>query len=362
MTSLAVANFCTYNVGIFLGYGNGTFTQQHILPTGNGSCPGSIALGDFNSDDFLDIAVANEITANVGMFLGYGNGHFSQQKTHSTGTGSLSQPLAVKDVSNDSRLDIVVANFGDNNVGILFGYGGGNFTDQMTFEIGSGTQPIAVVVEDFNQENRLDIFVINYQTFNVMILLRDGSQPLLSMTTYSTGNNSHPQSMIISDFNNDSKLDIIVANQGNDNIGMLLGYGDGTFMTQTTYSTKNGSKPCSLAYGDFNNDSMLDIAVANTGTNNVEIRQVRFSIAVSDFNNDNCLDIAVANLASKDVVLLFGDCKATFGKLQSCAMDYGSQLYSIAVGDFNRDSWIDIAVANYGNDEMKTLLQTCQSS
>ncbi|CAF4709367.1 unnamed protein product, partial [Rotaria magnacalcarata] len=52
---------------------------------------------------------------------------------------------------------------------------------------------------------------------------------------------------------------------------MLVGYGDGTFMTQTTYSTKNGSKPCSLAYGGFNNDSMLDIAVANTGTNNVEV-------------------------------------------------------------------------------------------
>ncbi|CAM4827986.1 unnamed protein product [Rotaria magnacalcarata] len=195
-----------------------------------------------------------------------------------------------------------------------------------------------------------------------MILLRDRSQPLLSMTTYSTGNNSHPQSMIISDCNNDSKLDIIVANQGNDNIGMLLGYGDGTFMMQTTYSTKNGSKPCSLAYGNFNNDSMLDIAVAITGKNNVGIRQVCFSIAVSDFNNDNCLDIAVANLASKDVVLLFGDCKGTFGKLRSCAMGYGSQLYSIAVGDFNRDSWIDIIVANYGNDEVKILLQTCQSS
>ena len=40
-------------------------------------------------------------------------------------------------------------------------------------------------------------------------------------------------------------LDIVVANSGNDNnISVLLGYGDGSFANQTTYST--GSSPSSL--------------------------------------------------------------------------------------------------------------------
>ncbi|CAF4415518.1 unnamed protein product, partial [Rotaria magnacalcarata] len=53
------------------------------------------------------------------------------------------------------------------------------------------------------------------------------------MTTYSTGNESRPQPMAITNVNNDYCLDIIVANYGNDNIGVLFGYGNGTFMDQT---------------------------------------------------------------------------------------------------------------------------------
>lgn len=36
---------------------------------------------------------------------------------------------------------------------------------------------------------------------------------------------------------------------------------------------------------------------------------------------------------------------------------YGSLLYSVAVGDLNRDNWIDIAVANYVTDQVDILIQ-----
>ena len=44
-------------------------------------------------------------------------------------------------------------------------------------------------------------------------------------------------SLAVGDFNNDTHLDIVVANYGDNNIGVLLGYGDGSFANQTTYST-----------------------------------------------------------------------------------------------------------------------------
>ncbi|CAF5113149.1 unnamed protein product, partial [Rotaria sp. Silwood1] len=65
----------------------------------------------------------------------------------------------------------------------------------------------------------------------------------------------------VGNFNSDTHLDIVVANAGDNTVSVLLGYGDGSFANQTTYST--GSQPLSVAVGDFNNDTQLDIVVAN---------------------------------------------------------------------------------------------------
>ena len=40
-------------------------------------------------------------------------------------------------------------------------------------------------------------------------------------------------------------------------------------------------------------------------------------------------------------------------------MGYNFDPYAVAVGDFNGDGWIDIAIANYGGDYVDILLQTC---
>ena len=61
--------------------------------------------------------------------------------------------------------------------------------------------------------------------------------------------------------NNDHQLDIVVANNGNNNMGVLLGCVNGTFFSQLTYSTGDSSEPFDLAIGDFNNDSRLDVVV-----------------------------------------------------------------------------------------------------
>jgi hypothetical protein len=63
----------------------------------------------------------------------------------------------------------------------------------------------------------------------------------------------------------------LVANYGTNNIGILFGYGNGSFQDQTTYSTGYDSMPYPIAVGHFNKDNQLDIAVANYGTNNISI-------------------------------------------------------------------------------------------
>ena len=56
------------------------------------------------------------------------------------------------------------------------------------------------------------------------------------MTTYSTGYFSFPSKLAVSDFNNDTHLDIAVANYGSDNIGIFLGYGNGIFANMDNVS------------------------------------------------------------------------------------------------------------------------------
>src|SRR5277367_4694507 len=86
---------------------------------------------------------------------------------------------------------------------------------------------------------------------------------------YTTGYDSLPLAVVAGDFNNDNQLDLVTANYGTNNIGVFLSSGNGTFENQSTFSTGLGSRPYSIVVGHFNDDTMLDIAVANYGTNNI---------------------------------------------------------------------------------------------
>ena len=83
---------------------------------------------------------------------------------------------------------------------------------------------------------------------------------------------------------------------------------------------------------------------------------------MADFNHDKYLVIIVGNVGSKNILLLFGDGNETFVKSKSYSPAYFSLPYSIAVGDFNRDNWTDIVIANYGTDNVEIYLQICDNT
>src|SRR5438128_8278020 len=75
---------------------------------------------------------------------------------------------------------------------------------------------------------------------------------------------SNPVSVAVGDFNRDGIADLAVANNGSNNVSVLLGKGDGTFGAAIHYAA--GSGPNSVAVADLNGDGIPDLVVANTGS------------------------------------------------------------------------------------------------
>ncbi|MBV8269011.1 MAG: VCBS repeat-containing protein, partial [Planctomycetaceae bacterium] len=78
-----------------------------------------------------------------------------------------------------------------------------------------------------------------------------------------------PSALVAGDFRGDGRTDLAVANQGSDDVSVLLGNGDGTFQKAVQYAT--GTGPDALVAGDFRGDGRTDLAVANQGSNDVSV-------------------------------------------------------------------------------------------
>ena len=357
-------------MSVLLGFGDGTFQDQTRYSAG--SSPQSVAVGDFNNDTRLDIVVANSISNDVSVLLGFGDGSFRNQTRYSA--GSSPQSVAVGDFNSDTRLDIVVANWDSNDVSVLLGYGDGTFQNQTTYSAGSW--PLSVAVDDFNNDTRLDIVVANSKSSDVSVLSGFVNIAFLKQMTLICDNGSQVRSFVVEDFNNDGYMDVVVAYFNTRKIGIFLGYGNISFSTQTIYSTDAHGSPYSLAVADFNNDTYLDIVVANYDFNNVGIllgygngsfrSQTTYridshpcSVAVGDFDNDSIPDIIVANYDSNTLIVLLEYHSGLFANRAIIQLEFGSHPFSVVVGDFNNDRKLDFTVANSGTDSLQIYLQTC---
>jgi hypothetical protein len=267
---IVTANLGTNNVGVFLGYGNGSFAPIMIQSIGNYAIPNGIAVSDFNNDTRLDIAVGNSFMNNIAIFLSNGSEPFGSGQSYSIGDGSKPHSIATGDFDHDGRLDIAVTNYGTDNVRILFGYSDSIVEKTKLYLNESDSAPSSVAVGDLNNDTYLDIIVANSRTDNIAILLDCSNGSFAIGTTYSTGAQSCPYTVTIGDFNNDNRSDIAVANSAISNIILVYGHGDGTFENTTLYPLGYAYYPYSLAVKDLNQDHWLDIVIACYGTDHIE--------------------------------------------------------------------------------------------
>jgi hypothetical protein len=178
--------------------------------------------------------------------------------------------LAIGEMNGDSTLDIAVAKDGSNNVTILLGDGSGGFSQTAGSPIPVGTSPTSIAAADFNGDGKRDLAVANGGSNNVTILLGSGAGGFGAIgVPVPVG--PLPTFVMARDLNGDGKVDLVVANNGASHVTVLLGNGAGAFSEAAGSPVPVGTGPNSIAAGEFNGDSAVDLAVANLFANNATI-------------------------------------------------------------------------------------------
>ncbi|CAF1527818.1 unnamed protein product [Rotaria magnacalcarata] len=219
----------------------------------------------------MDIAIDNTLNGSLTVIYGYGNGTFTSAEVHSTGIGSHPCFAVTGDFNNDNRLDLATVNEGTNIIGVFLSFAYATFKIGSSYSTGAFSWAVSVVVANFNNDHLLDFAVANQDADKVMVFLAYDNGSLREQTTFSILTSFHPYSIAAGDFNNDGASDIAIAFADADKVGICYGYGNGSFREQFIFSTGNNACSCFVAVGNFDNDSFLDVAVANFYASNVGI-------------------------------------------------------------------------------------------
>jgi hypothetical protein len=267
---ILAAEGTTLGLATFLGNGDGTF-RAPVMTSGAAL---RLAVGDFNGDGKPDVIVTGTTTAFVN--LGNGDGTFVRAQQLAFGG-----PLAVGDIDGDGKLDVA------GGASYFLGQGSGTFGAALTFG-GYGGGARAVALADLNGDGRADrVAVMSDSFYNpakvlVQFALASGGYSLpvtLSPITY-FGASRSGNDVKVADFDGDGFLDLAVVNTGSNDITVFRGNGAGGFPSSRVLST--GWAPLCIEAADLDHDGLLDLLSGNS----VESVSVLFGEAGGEFLTD----------------------------------------------------------------------------
>jgi hypothetical protein len=321
------------------GQGDGTFAPPvSVISGGFNGYPVTMLAGDFNKDGNLDFAflLSNGSTF-VYVYLGNGQGGFTANGSYAVGDLGNCQTcvhgLATADLRHIGRLDLVavstIPNTSEGAVYVLLNKGDGTFRPPVVYAANgvTSTSPYDVAIGDVNGDSKLDLVMSNQgpggQYLSVLLGNGDGTfqAPLLDPAN---GAYSYSNTVALGDLNGDQKLDAVIATaQG---ATVLLGNGDGTFQAPVNVMAPSGA----YTYADV--------------------------VSLPDVNKDGKLDLVLSFQASEGggtsdaatVMVFLGNGDGTFQPGRGFATQAWPS--SIVLADFNKDGVLDFAAGSNGDD------------
>ena len=260
---------------IFLGNGDGTLRPpQTFGPEISGPfvdmsrITHGLVVQDFNGDGKPDAAVLSTQPASIIVYLQDGEGAFLGPTTYPLNNEGWE--LTSGDVNGDGIVDLVVPQAVSDSVSVLLGRGDGTF-QTLTDVILASRAPVSAAIADVNHDGRADLIVTNNDWINgsgIDVALGNGDGTFATPVVYAASTRSlpplqpYPSEIGVADLDRDGNLDLIYANSGYSDLGVLYGRGDGTFYDPIEFRV--GGYPFGLALADINGDGALDAIV---GTN-----------------------------------------------------------------------------------------------
>ncbi|MFP4438888.1 MAG: FG-GAP repeat domain-containing protein [Chloroflexaceae bacterium] len=339
----------------------------------------SLALGDLDGQNGLDIVVGNHESANL-VFFNDGTGTFANGPLTCGATANVAclgvaadktSGIALGDIDGDQDLDILASNTEAQNT-LYRNAGNGTFATDERF--GNATDPsLSLAPADLDSDGDLDVIVGNQDRQSV-VYLNDGTGDLGAAQTFGSGTGM-PSSVTAGDLDSDGDLDVIVGNRSLQN-EIYVNNGAGSFAASATRPFGGASdRNVSIATGDMNDDGYLDLVVGklfqqhalylNDGAgaftsasfgNPAEAYQ---DLAVADIDGDDDLDIVVAANGGQNAVFLNDGTGSFHTGGFVCGVTAGVHCFgtgadataSVVPVDLNGDEHLDIVVGNAADQQ-----------
>lgn len=345
-----------------------TAEVANVLDTATTAIPQGVTSADLDSNGLLDVIYTRSTEAGISVLRQQTDGSFVVDQ-YAVGTTPLG--VITADFNNDGFLDIAVANSGSANITLLQNLGNGRFVTVTTQPVGNGPEDLAT--GDFDGDGQLDLAVVNRDSNNVTILSGTGMGGFNAMPFAVPLVGNLPVDIAVGDVDRDGRLDLATADQGSDQVTLLINQGSGSFLSSTI--PLPGSDVSALDAADVDRDGLVDLVVSRPGNTFDDVAVIfnrgsltAFEIVSAglvtdasdvqavDLNGDGFPDIAaVSATAVNNLTLIEADpANGTF--LPGVVSTSGDSPQSLATGDLNQDGRPDVLTANPASDDVTATL------